>query len=96
MKIRDLQRDIEESLASVPTSTLPNELSGLRHLPVNDRNPQVSIRNVVSKRILNMGRSSQNPARLIRRPPTTLISRRRRTSSSTSSRLPKGHGPLWG
>jgi hypothetical protein len=50
MKIRDLQRDIEESLASVPTSTLPNELSGLRHLPVNDRNPQVSIRNVVSKR----------------------------------------------
>lgn len=50
MKIRDLQRDIEESLASVPTSTLPNELSGLRHLPVSDRNPQVSIRNVVSNR----------------------------------------------
>ena len=50
MKIRDLQRDVEESLASLPTMTLPNELSGLRHLPVNDRNPQVSIRNVQSNR----------------------------------------------
>lgn len=50
MRIRDVQRDVEESLASLPTMTLPNELSGLRHLPVNDRNPQVSIRNVLSNR----------------------------------------------
>ena len=50
MKIADLQRDIEESLASLPALTLPSELQGLRHLPVDDRNPQVSIHNVDSQR----------------------------------------------
>ena len=44
VKIMDIQRDIEESLASVTTSTLPSALAGLRHLPLSDRNPQVSIR----------------------------------------------------
>ena len=44
MKIYDIQRDIEESLASVATSTLPSALAGLRHFPLSDRNPQVSIR----------------------------------------------------
>ena len=44
MKIYDIQRDIEESLTSVATSTLPSALAGLRHLPLSDRNPQVSIR----------------------------------------------------
>ncbi len=46
MKIKDVQRDIEESLASLSTLTVPLELEGLRHLPVADRNPQVSIRNI--------------------------------------------------
>ncbi len=50
MKIADLQRDIEESLASLPALTLPSELQGLRHLPVDDRNPQVSIHNADSQR----------------------------------------------
>ena len=44
MKIRDIQRDIEESLASLPTLTLPPPLEGLKHLSVGDRNPRVSIR----------------------------------------------------
>ena len=46
MKILDIQRDLEESLAGLATSTLPPALEGLRHLPVNDRHPQVSIRNL--------------------------------------------------
>lgn len=46
MKILDIQRDLEESLTGLSTSTLPPTLEGLRHLPVNDRNPQVSIRNL--------------------------------------------------
>ena len=44
MKILNIQRDIEESLASLTTANLPSTLDGLRHLPLNDRNPQVSIR----------------------------------------------------
>lgn len=44
MKILNIQRDIEESLASLTTSTLPSALEGLRHLPLGDRNPQVNIR----------------------------------------------------
>ena len=44
MKIYDIQRDIEESLVGLATANLPEELKGLRHLPVGDRNPQVSIR----------------------------------------------------
>ena len=50
MKILDIQRDIEESLASLTTSTLPSALGGLRHLPLGDRNPQVSIRYLDKKR----------------------------------------------
>lgn len=50
MKILDIQRDMEESLASLPTSDLPPPLEGLRHLPVGDRNPQVSIRNMAHGR----------------------------------------------
>ncbi|MCY4586507.1 MAG: hypothetical protein OXB98_10770 [Bryobacterales bacterium] len=46
MKILDIQRDLEESLTGLSTSTLPPTLEGLRHLPVYDRNPQVSIRNL--------------------------------------------------
>ena len=44
MKISEIQRDIEESLASLPTAPLPSALEGLRHLPLGDRNPQISIR----------------------------------------------------
>lgn len=50
MKIEDIERDIEESLANLSTLTVPLGLEGLRHLPVADRNPQVSIRNVTRKR----------------------------------------------
>lgn len=46
MKIANVQRDIEESLANLPGANLPPALEGLRHLPVGDHNPQVSIRNV--------------------------------------------------
>ncbi len=45
MKILDIQRDLEDSLANLATATLPPSLEGLRHLPVGDRNPQVRIRN---------------------------------------------------
>ena len=44
MKILDIQRDIEDSLASLATAVLPPPLEGLRHLPVGDRDPQVRIR----------------------------------------------------
>ena len=44
MKILNIQHDIEESLASLTTANLPSTLDGLRHLPLNDRDPQVSIR----------------------------------------------------
>ena len=50
MKIQNIQHDIEESLASLTTSTLPSALEGLRHLPLGDRNPQVSIRYLESGR----------------------------------------------
>ena len=56
MKIAHIQRDIEESLANLATATLPAALEGLRHLPVADRNPQVSIRN------LNGGRKVRDDA----------------------------------
>ena len=45
MEIADLQREIEESLASLSALPLPSELQGLRNLPVDDCNPQVSIHN---------------------------------------------------
>ena len=44
MKIQNIERYLEESFASLTTSNLPSALEGLRHLPLNDRNPQVSIR----------------------------------------------------
>ena len=46
MKISEIQRDIEESLANLSAATLPQGLEGLRHLPVGNHNPHVSIRNV--------------------------------------------------
>ena len=49
MKISDIQRDIENSLIGLATANLPEELIGLRHLPVGDRNPQVSIRSRTGK-----------------------------------------------
>lgn len=49
MKISDIQQDIEESLIGLATANLPEELKGLRHLPVGDRNPQVSIRSSTGK-----------------------------------------------
>ena len=44
MNISSVERDLEESLANLATTVLPAALEGLRHLPVGDRNPQVSIR----------------------------------------------------
>ena len=43
MKIRDVEKAIEESLASLSFLSLPSELEGLRYLPVQDHNPQISI-----------------------------------------------------
>ena len=51
MKILNIQHDLEESLASLTTANLPSTLDGLRHLPLNDRNPQVSIRYVGGRKI---------------------------------------------
>ena len=50
MKISNIQHDLEESLASLTTASLPSTLDGLRHLPLNDRDPQVSIRYLESGR----------------------------------------------
>ena len=50
MKILNIQHDLEESLASLTTANLPSTLDGLRHLPLNDRDPQVSIRYLESGR----------------------------------------------
>ena len=44
MKIGDVALDIEQSLASLKTSSLPPALQGLRHLPLGDYEPRVSIR----------------------------------------------------
>lgn len=46
MKIANIQREIEEGLANLTATNLPPALEGLRHLPVGDHNPQVTIRNV--------------------------------------------------
>ena len=43
MQIRDLQRQIEESLASLPDLALPSELEGLRHLPMFGYKPKVTV-----------------------------------------------------
>ena len=45
MKIQDMERGIEESLARLVTSALPPALAGLRHLPLAEYRPYVSIRN---------------------------------------------------
>ena len=50
LKIRDLQLDIEESLAGLPSLTLPAQLAGLKHLAIGDRHPQVSIRRAGTNR----------------------------------------------
>ena len=52
MKIKDLQKDIEESLASLPASSLPPQLEALRHLSAADFNPQVSFRRIQDSRKL--------------------------------------------
>ncbi len=44
--IRDIQVEIEDSLANLPKVSLPEELEGLRHLVRGDRHPQVAIRRV--------------------------------------------------
>ncbi len=51
MKILDIQRDLEESLASLRGVSLPPSLQGLRHLPVVDHAPEVTIRYRGSRRI---------------------------------------------
>lgn len=50
MEIAHIQREIEESLASLATSKVPASLRGLRHLPLADRSPRVSIRDTESGR----------------------------------------------
>ena len=50
MKIGDIQKSIEESLANLPAVVLPSELDGLRHLPLEQHNPQVHIRYLSSQR----------------------------------------------
>ena len=44
MQIKDLTFDIEQSLANLNASPLPPALQGLRHLPLGDYEPRVSIR----------------------------------------------------
>ena len=51
MKILNIQHDLEESLASLTTANLPSTLDGLRHLPLNGRDPQVSIRYVGGRKV---------------------------------------------
>ena len=41
--IRDLQQQIEESLSNLPEIAIPEELEGLRNLPVSGFRPRVSI-----------------------------------------------------
>ena len=43
LRIRDLQRQIEESLSSLPDLALPSELEGLRHLPMFGYKPRVTV-----------------------------------------------------
>ena len=44
MKIEQVQREIENSLANLKASALPPALQGLRHLPLGSYEPRVSIR----------------------------------------------------
>jgi hypothetical protein len=59
MKIREIQQEIEESLANLPAVILPSELTGLRHFPLGDYNPQVSIRYLKN---INNGRKVREDA----------------------------------
>ena len=43
MKIRDMQRHIEESLGSLHETVLPPQIGGLRLLPGDGFRPKVSI-----------------------------------------------------
>lgn len=51
MKIEHVQHAIAESLANLPTSSLPEQLKGLRHLPLTDHTPQVTICSPGGRRI---------------------------------------------
>lgn len=51
MKIEQMEHDIAESLANVPTLDLPSELQGLRHLPLGDHSPRVTIRQANGRKI---------------------------------------------
>ena len=44
MRIQDVTVDLEQSLANLTASALPPALQGLRHLPMGDYEPRVSIR----------------------------------------------------
>ncbi len=46
MQVRDVQKKIEDSLAKLPIVPLPDELEGLRHLPLDTHRAKVGIRNV--------------------------------------------------
>ncbi len=51
MKIRNIEQELAESLANVPNSDLPPALRGLRHLPLVDNHPQVSIRRADGRKV---------------------------------------------
>ena len=60
MQVRDIQKNIEDSLAKLPVVTLPGELEGLRHLPVNTHRAVVGIRSAPSEG--RMGRKVREDA----------------------------------
>ena len=49
MKIRDMQRHIEENLGSLHETVLPPEIGGLRLLPVAGFRPKVSMYTMLMK-----------------------------------------------
>ena len=51
MKIKNIEHELAESLANLPTLDLPPALRGLRHLPLVDRHPQVSIRRADGRKV---------------------------------------------
>lgn len=51
MKIKNIEHELAESLANLPTLDLPPALRGLRHLPLLDRYPQVSIRRADGRKV---------------------------------------------
>ena len=46
MQVRDVQKNIEDSLAKLSIVPLPDELEGLRHLPLDTHRAKVGIRSV--------------------------------------------------